>query len=161
MTIPLTESPRFEPPRFEPKDPDWRRKVHDDFVTQGFMRHIGAELAASAPGHCVIRLPWRDEVGQHHGFFHGGVIGTIADNAGGFAGGSLLPPGMEVLTVEYKLNIVAPGQGEALVAEGHVVKPGRTLIITRVDVFSEKAGQRTLCAVAQQTLMAIDASRLG
>lgn len=147
---------------FTPRDPDWKAKVQASFHAQGFMAHIGAELTESAPGHCVIRLPFSPAVSQHHGFFHGGVIGTLADNAGGFAGGSLLAPGMEVLTVEYKLNIVAPGQGAALVAEGHVLKNGRTLIITRADIFSEaEDGTRTLCAACQQTLMAVDGSRLG
>lgn len=147
---------------FTPRDPDWQRKVRDSFAGQGFMTHIGAELTESDPGRCVIRLPFSEAVSQHHGFFHGGVIGTLADNAGGFAGGSLLAPGMEVLTVEYKLNIVAPGKGAALIAEGHVVKSGRTLIITRSDLFCEAAdGTRTLCAAAQQTLMAVEAARLG
>lgn len=144
---------------FSPRDPDWSRRVSDSFHGQGFMGHIGASLVESRPGHCEIRLPYRPEVSQHHGFFHGGVIGTLADNAGGFAGVSLLPPGIEVLTVEYKLNIVAPGRGESLLAVGHVVKNGRTLIITRADVFAERDGQRHLCAIAQQTLMAMEASR--
>lgn len=142
---------------FTPRDPDWHRRVEEDFASQGFMHHIGAELVALTPGRCEIRLPYRPELSQHHSFFHGGVIGTIADNAGGFAGGSLLEAGQEVLTVEYKLNIVAPGRGDCLVAIGSVVKAGRTLLVTRADVFAETAGRRKLCAIAQQTLMCVAA----
>lgn len=145
---------------FTPRDPDWLAKVTASFTAQGFMGHIGAELMDVHPGRCTIRLPFRPAVSQQHGFFHGGVIGTLADNAGGYAGGSLLAAGVEILTVEYKLNIIAPGKGDALEAVGHVVKNGRSLIITRVDIFAIRDGQRHLCAIAQQTLMPVDVARV-
>ena len=145
---------------FQPKNPAWRACVADSFARQGFMSLIGAVLEDAPVGTCRIRLPFRAELSQQHGFFHGGVIGTLADNAGGFAAASLVAEGTEVLTVEYKLNIIAPGEGEALVAEGSVVKNGRSLIITRVDIYGERAGQRTLCAIAQQTIMPLAAHRV-
>lgn len=146
--------------QFKPQNPDWRAAVEASFARQGFMTLIGAALEAAPPGECRIRLPFRPDLGQQHGFFHGGVIGTLADNAGGFAAASLVGAGTEVLTVEYKMNIIAPGEGDALVAHGVVVKNGRSLIITRVDIVAEGQGKQTLCAIAQQTIMPVSADRV-
>ena len=79
----------------------------------------------------------------------------IADSAGGYAAMTLAPPGASVLTVEFKLNLVAPADGDKLVARGEVIRPGRTLIVTKADVFAIKGGKETLCAVMQQTIMAL------
>ncbi len=138
-----------------PRDPAFARRVADSFARQGAMAHLGAELAAVGPGAVEIRLPYRAEVSQQHGFFHGGVVATIADSAGGYAAYSLMPRDASVLTVEYKINLVAPAKGQALVARGRVVKPGRTLSVTAVDVFAVDGGRETLCAVMQQTLICL------
>lgn len=138
-----------------PGDPAFARRVADSFARQGAMAHLGAELAAVGPGAVEIRLPYRAEVSQQHGFFHGGVVATIADSAGGYAAYSLMPRDASVLTVEYKINLVAPAKGQALVARGRVVKPGRTLSVTAVDVFAVDGGRETLCAVMQQTLICL------
>lgn len=138
---------------FEPRDPNYVEKVRASFARQKIMAHIGAELGEVRPGHCEIRLPYRPEITQQHGYFHGGVIGTIADSAGGYAGYTLMPADASVLTVEYKLNILAPGEGELLIAEGRVIKAGRTLVITRAEVYAERNGRRNHCATMQQTLM--------
>lgn len=138
---------------FEPRDPNYVEKVRASFARQKIMAHIGAELGEVRPGHCEIRLPYRPEITQQHGYFHGGVIGTIADSAGGYAGYTLMPADASVLTVEYKLNILAPGEGELLIAEGRVIKAGRTLVITRAEVYAERNGRRSHCASMQQTLM--------
>ncbi|HQX07277.1 MAG TPA: PaaI family thioesterase, partial [Zoogloea sp.] len=90
-----------------------------------------------------------------HGFIHGGVVGMIADSAAGYAANTLTPADSSVLTVEYKLNLIAPADGERLVARGEVIRSGRTLIITKAEVFAIKAEQWTLCAVMQQTIMAM------
>ena len=145
---------------FDVSNPDWKTAVEASFARQGFMSLIGAVLEEAPAGSCRIRLPFRPDLCQQHGFFHGGLIGTLADNAGGFAAASLVAAGVEVLTVEYKLNIIAPGEGDALVAVGTVIKNGRSLIITRVDVFAERAGEQTLCAIAQQTIMPLAAVRV-
>ena len=129
------------------------QRVRDSFARQGAMRHIGAALTAVEPGYCAIALPVRPEVAQQHGFVHAGMVSTIVDSAGGFAGFTLFPEDSSVLTVEFKLNLVAPARGERLIAEGFVVKPGRTLCITRGEVHAENGGTRTLVAVMQQTLM--------
>lgn len=138
---------------FEVRDPDYAARVRASFARQGAMSLIGAELAALAPGRCEIRLPWREDLGQQHGFFHAGIISTIADTAGGYAGYTLMPADASVLTVEYKLNLVAPADGEQAVAVGEVVRAGRTLVVARADVRVRRAGAETLCATMLQTLM--------
>lgn len=137
----------------QPRNPEFAARVRDSFGRQAFMRTIGADLTEVAPGHVEMRLPYRPELGQQHGFFHGGVIGTLADNAGGYAAFTLLSREDSILTVEYKINIVAPGRGDALVAVGTVLKPGRTLTVCDVKVYAETAGERKLCATALCTLM--------
>ena len=138
---------------FEPRDPGWEAKVRESFARQGAMRLIGANLSALTPGRCEIRLAFRDDLTQQNGFFHAGITSAIVDSAGGYAGYTLMPAGTDVLTVEFKLNLLAPADGETLIAEGHVLKPGRNLVITRGEVYAVKDGRSTHCATMQQTLM--------
>ncbi len=139
--------------QFVPPDPGYAARVKSSFDRQGAMRLIGARIAALGPGYCAIELPFRPDLTQQHGYIHAGIVSAIADSAGGYAGFTLFPSDSSVLTVEYKLNLLAPASGERLIAEAEVVKPGRTLAITRGEVYAEAAGRRTLCAVMQQTLM--------
>jgi len=141
---------------FETRNPDFERAVRESFARQAFMRTLGAELLLVEPGRTEIGLAYDEGLSQQHGYFHGGVIGALADNAGGYAAFSLMADGMTVLTVEYKLNIVAPGRGERLVARGQVLRPGRTLTVTRSDIFAVEDGTETLCATALQTLMCLE-----
>ena len=138
---------------FQPKDPSYAAKAHASFARQGAMRLLGASLDTLTPGFCAISLVPREELLQQHGYVHAGIVSTIVDTAGGFAGFTLFPAESSVLTVEFKINLVAPAEGELLVAEGHVVRPGRTLVITRGEVHGVRNGQRTLVAIMQQTLM--------
>jgi len=138
---------------FQPQNPRYAERARASFARQGAMRLIGASLDTLSPGHCAISLVPREEVMQHHGYVHAGIVSAIIDTAGGFAGFTLFPADSSVLTVEFKLNLVAPAEGDLLVAEGHVVRPGRTLVITRGEVHAVRAGQRTLVALMQQTLM--------
>ena len=117
------------------------------------MATLGAELVRVEPGYCEIALPYRPDLSQQDGFFHAGAIGAVADSAGGYAAYSVMDPGESVLSVEYKLNLLAPGRGESLSARGLVVRPGRTLIVSRVDVFVIFEEREKLCAIAQQTLI--------
>lgn len=117
------------------------------------MALIGASIVDVAAGYCAIQLTPRPEVAQQHGYVHAGIVAALVDSAGGYAGFTLFPEDSSVLTVEYKLNLLAPAQGERIVAEGFVVKPGRTLAIARGEVHAERAGRRTLVAIMQQTLM--------
>jgi uncharacterized protein (TIGR00369 family) len=128
-------------------------EVRASFVRQGLMRTIGAELASLGPGRCAIELCFSERVGQQHGFFHGGVIGAVADTAGGYAALSLLPIGSEVVTLEYKVNFLRPAAGDRLLAEASVLRAGRSVTVTRVDVFIEARGRRSLCAALQQSVM--------
>src|SRR5690349_13792470 len=98
------------------------------------MAFLGAELARVEPGLVEIALPYRAELTQQHGFFHGGIVSTIADTAGGYAAFTLFPADASILTVEYKINLVAPADGERLVARGRVLKPGRTLTVCEFEV---------------------------
>ncbi len=138
---------------FEARDPEFEQRVRASFARQQLMRFIGAELGTVAPGRCEIRLPYREELSQQHGFFHGGVIGMIADTAGGYAAYTLMPADSSVLTVEYKMNLLAPGDGDLLVADGQVLRAGRNLVISRAEVYLFKGGRETHCASMQQTLM--------
>jgi uncharacterized protein (TIGR00369 family) len=136
-----------------PPDPHFEARVRASFARQGAMRTIGATLESVEPGYCSISVVPRAEIAQQHGYVHAGVVAAIVDSAGGYAGYTLFPEEASVLTVEYKLNLLAPAAGERLFAEGAVVKPGRTLVITRGEVHAEQDGRRTLVAIMQQTLM--------
>lgn len=132
---------------------DGDARVRASFARQGAMRTIGATLDAVEPGYCAISIVPHAEVSQQHGYVHAGIVSAIVDSAGGYAGYTLFPAGSSVLTVEFKVNLLAPAKGDRLVAEGYVVKPGRTLCITRGEVHAEHGGKRTLVAIMQQTLM--------
>ncbi|MBF0355038.1 MAG: PaaI family thioesterase [Alphaproteobacteria bacterium] len=137
---------------FQPADPEFAQRVRKSFSRQGIMDFMGASLPVIEPGYCEIHLPFKPQLSQQHGFFHGGVIGSIADSAAGYAGYSLMSRDAGVLTIEYKMNIEAPGDGELLIALGTVIKPGRTITVTKADVFAVKQGKRKLCATMLQTL---------
>jgi len=133
--------------------PDGADRVRRSFARQGAMATLGASLEAVEPGYCAVSLMPTPAVAQQHGYVHAGILATLVDSAGGYAGFTLFPEDSSVLTVEYKLNLLAPAAGERIVAEGFVVKSGRTLAITRGEVHAEQAGRRTLVAIMQQTLM--------
>jgi uncharacterized protein (TIGR00369 family) len=138
---------------FTPAFADFEARVRQSFARQGAMALVGAELGEIRPGYCEIALLPRPEVSQQHGYVHAGILATLVDTAGGYAGYTLFPEDSSVLTVEFKLNLLAPAQGERIVAEGFVVKPGRTLAITRGEVHAERDGERVLVAMMQQTLI--------
>ena len=132
------------------------QRVADSFARQGMMRHLGAELRRVEPGLVEIWLPYSDRVTQQQDGFHGGAMGAVADIAGGYAGLTLAPEGMEVVTAEYKINFLGSHQGGALRAIGRVVKPGRRLIITSAEVTHvDDAGREGPCALMQQTLVPV------
>jgi len=132
-----------------PLDDAVAAKIRASFDQQGVMTHWGALLSHLADGHCEISLPFSDKVNQQHGFFHGGVIGAIADSAGGYAGYTRISPDQELVTAEYKLNILAPGKGDTLIGRGQVVK---------AELFVVDDDKWTLCALMQQTLFVLAAS---
>lgn len=138
-------APKFSPSRV--------RAVKRSFARQGFMAHLGVKLFRIGHGTTELRLRRRPGLLQQHGYFHGGAIATIADVAGGYAAYSLMDVEDSVLTVEFKLNLIAPGDGDELRARGHVIRSGRTLTVTRADVFAVKNGREIMCATALQTLI--------
>ena len=130
-------------------------RTRASFARQGIMALIGATLERVEPGMVEIALPFKPELSQQHGFFHAGVISTIADSAAGYAGFTLFPAEAGVLTVEFKINLLAAADGERAVAVGRVVRSGRTLTVCTFDVHVEKAGRRTHCATGVETLMTL------
>jgi uncharacterized protein (TIGR00369 family) len=119
------------------------------------MAHLGAVLEKVEPGRVEIACAFRPELSQQHGFFHAGIISTIADSAGGYAAFTLFPAESGVLTVEFKLNLIAPADGERAIAVGEVIRSGRTITVCRIDAHVEKGGRRTHCATGLATLMTV------
>jgi uncharacterized protein (TIGR00369 family) len=133
-----------------------RQRVQTSLDRQGMMRQLGVRLLAVAPGMVTLALPYSDRVTQQQGGFHGGAMGALADIAGGYAALTVAPEGMEVTTVEYKINFLAAFQGGELQATGRVVRSGKRIIVTTAEVVHVAPdGQRTDCAVMQQTLVPV------
>jgi len=137
----------------QPRNPDFEARVRGSFARQNAMGLIGARITRVEPGRVEIELPVREDLGQQHGFVHGGIVGMIADSAGGYAAFTLMPADASVLTVEYKVNMLAPAEGDLLVARGEVLKPGRSLSVVRADVWARRGDRETRVAAMQQTLM--------
>jgi len=140
---------------FEPRNPAYAQRVQSSFDRQQVMKLLGAKLARLAPGECDIELPFKAELTQQHGYFHAGVSGTIADSACGYAAYTLMPADSSVLTVEFKMNLLAPADGEILVARARVLRSGRTLKICVADVFVQKNGTEIHCATMLATIMCL------
>ncbi len=140
---------------FEPSDPTWESRVRASFARQRMMETIGAALERVAPGEVDLRLPVREHIAQHHGFVHAGALTTIVDTACGYAALTLMPPGAGVLSIEFKVNLMSPAKGEAIVARGRVVKPGRNVTFCQGEVFAVAAGQEKLVATMAATMMTV------
>ena len=140
--------------QLEQAEPGIRARIRDSFERQGLMRHLGARLGHVGPGRVHIVLPNRPEVNQQHGYIHAGATSAIAD-PGGYAAFTLFPENSAVLTVEYKINLLAPAVGDHIEAVGTVLKSGRTLSVCQVEVFAVQGPKRSLVAVGQQTLICV------
>ncbi|MFE2427965.1 PaaI family thioesterase [Streptomyces sp. NPDC059373] len=141
----------------EQASPEVQERIQASFERQGLMGHLGARIAHIAPGRVYIVLPSRSEVTQQHGYFHAGAISAIADSAGGYAAFTLFPENTSVLTVEYKINLLAPAVGDHIEAVGSVLRSGRTLTVCRLEVFGIQGSERSLVATGQQTVICVDA----
>lgn len=139
----------------QPRDPDFAAKVKDSFARQGIMAHLGASLAKVEPGLVEIRLPYRKQLSQQHEYYHAGVVATVADSAAGYAAFSLMPAGSSVLSIEFKVNLIAPADGSLLRARGKVVRSGRTITVCQMEAEVEKDGKWTVCMVGQATMMCL------
>lgn len=138
-------------------NPEHEERARENFHSQGLMRSFGVTMSVLRRGGCQLRLEFDDRLTQQHGFFHGGVVATLADVSGGYAAFTMLPPEQTNVTVEFKLSLLARAKGDQLLAEATVLKPGRTLTVCRGDVFGIAVnGSRTHCATSLATYMAID-----
>ncbi len=146
------------PPPPTPDPAALRARIQNNFDRSGLMRHLGARLGDVAPGRVHVHLPYGPDLTQHLGYFHAGATTSIADAAGGFAAMTQAQPGHTVLSVEFKINMLAPARGESLEAVGRIIRAGRTLAIVQVDVYALSAGEKTPVALMQQTLMNVSES---
>jgi uncharacterized protein (TIGR00369 family) len=135
-----------------PKASGSLERVRESLRKQGLMRLLDARVVEAGEGRCVIEVPFRDELTQQERYFHGAVTGAIADTAGGYAALTLAPPDREVLTVEYKVNFLAPAWGEKLIARGKVLSAGRRLFVCKAEVEAVDGDERRTCATLLQTV---------
>ena len=145
---------------FSPLDAEFETRVRESFARQGAMALVGAELIDVAPGAVDIALTFRDDLTQQHGYMHAAVITGIVDSACGYAALTLMPAGTEVLTVEFKVNFVAPAKGHRVIARGRVTKPGRTITVCAGDAYMEPldGGEERLVATMLATMIAVPGS---
>jgi uncharacterized protein (TIGR00369 family) len=137
-----------------PADPNYEARVRASFAKQQFMATLGASLTTVQPGEVSIELPFRADLTQQHGFLHAGVVTSVIDSACGYAALTLMPPDREVLSVEFKVNLMAPAQGAMFQARGRVVRAGRTLTVCTGDL--RVAGSESVVAMMQATMMAVE-----
>jgi uncharacterized protein (TIGR00369 family) len=136
-----------------PKDPAYEARVRESFSRQRHMATLGVKIALIAPGEVHLALPFALQFCQQNGFMHAGAIASVADSANGYAAYTLAPPETDVLAVEFKINLLAPAQGEEFLACGRVLRPGRTLTVCQAEVFSTGSTERTLIATMLSTII--------
>lgn len=140
---------------FQPKDPQFKDRVRASFERQSAMATLGIQLCEVEPGQVMLRMPFHAAYTQQHGFMHAGIVATALDNTCGYAAFSLMPADAAVLTVEFKVNLLAPAQGKTFEFEGTVIKPGRTVTVCEGKGFAVHDGQRKLIATMTATLMSV------
>jgi uncharacterized protein (TIGR00369 family) len=142
-------------PRSSP-DPNYERRVRESFARQRLMGTIGARILSVSPGEVLIELPWRDDLAQQHGVLHAGALATIADSACGYAALSLMPVGSAVMSVEFKVNLLAPGRGERFLASGRVRRAGRTLTVCEGTVKAIDGSEEREVAIMTATMIRLE-----
>lgn len=140
---------------FKPADPNFDARVRSSFAKQRLMTTIGATVAEVSAGRVALRLPFRDDLTQQHGFLHAGTIAALADSACGYAALSLMPADAAVLSVEFKVNMLAPAKGDALIARAEVIRAGKTIMVCRADVVAVTGKDEKLVAAMQGTMMVV------
>lgn len=138
---------------FQVVNADFAQAVSESFYKQGLMHHLGAKLDSVEPGHVRIIMPFSENLTQQHSYFHAGALTSIVDSACGYAALTLMPANAEVLTIEFKVNFMAPASGEYVIAHGRVLKPGRTVTVCQGEVLAVKDGVEKLCAAMQATMI--------
>lgn len=140
---------------FTPQDPDFEARVRRSFAQQRVMETIGARLVRVAPGEVDVELDFRDDLTQQDGFLHAGIVGTVLDSACGYAAHTLMPPGAGVLSIEFKVNLLAPALGERVVARARVVRAGRTISVCTADAFAIRDGAERHVSTMTATMMTV------
>jgi len=138
-----------------PQDPDFERRVRESFSRQRVMETFGARLVRVAAGEVDIELPFREDLTQQHGFLHAGVVTTVLDSACGYAAFTLMPADAAVLSIEFKTNLLAPAQGERLIARARVVRAGRNVTVCQADGFMVSGGEERAVATLLGTMMTV------
>jgi uncharacterized protein (TIGR00369 family) len=142
-------------PNFQPQDPDFARRIRDNFAQQKVMQLIGASLMLVEPGMVEIELPMREDLTQQNGYIHAGIVTTVLDSACGYAAYTLMPAGSGVLSVEFKVNLLAPAKGNLIRVRAEVKRPGRTLTVCTADAFTREEDKSTLCATMLATMICL------
>jgi uncharacterized protein (TIGR00369 family) len=141
---------------FVPKDPDYERRVRESFARQRAMETFGARLLRVAPGEVEVGLDFREAFTQQHGYLHAGVVTAVVDTACGYAALTLMEPGAEVLSVEFKLNLLSPAAGQRFAARARVVRAGRNITVCAGDFYSiQEGGGEKIVATMLATMMAV------
>jgi uncharacterized protein (TIGR00369 family) len=140
---------------FIPQDPEYETRVRRSFARQRAMQTFRAELARIAPGEVEIEMPFGEELTQQHGYLHAGIIAAIVDSACGYAALTLTPPGTEVLSIEFKLNLLSPAVGERFVARARVKRAGRNITVCVGDLFAQSEAEEKLVATMLATMMQV------
>ncbi len=151
----MTENQTEDDTGFKPYDPDYKSKVETSFAKQHAMHTLGIQLTDVRPGVLELEMPYSEKLTQQNGFIHAGIITTALDSACGYAAFSLMKPETQVLTVEFKTNLLAPAQGTYFIFRAKVLKPGRTLTISEAKAYAVTASSEKLIASMTATLMAI------
>lgn len=150
----MTDTSARAPARM-PRDPDYEARVRASFARQALMATMGARLESVAPGEVVIALPFDVRLTQQHGYLHAGAVAAVVDSACGYAALTMMEPGAAVLSIEFKINMLAPAAGDGFRATGRVVRGGRTITVCAGELVAERGGEATVVAVMQATMMAV------
>ena len=140
---------------FTPQDTDFEARVRASFARQRVMETIGARLARVAPGEVEIELRFREDLTQQHGYLHAGVVAAVVDSACGYAAMSLAPAGAEVLSIEFKLNLLSPARGERFVARARVKRAGRNVTVCTGDLYAHEGSSEKTVATMLATMMIV------
>jgi uncharacterized protein (TIGR00369 family) len=140
---------------FQPRSARWEERCRESFAKQAAMATVGARIARAAPGEFDVEFGYDAALTQQHGFIHAGILATVLDSACGYAAYTLMDDDSGVLSVEFKVNLMAPARGERFVARARVVRPGRTVTVCTADAFAVADGRETVVATMLGTMMAV------
>jgi uncharacterized protein (TIGR00369 family) len=141
--------------QYDPKDPNYKIKIEESFNRQEVMKTINASLAKIEPGKVSINLKYSTKITQQHGFVHAGIVSTVIDSACGYAALTLMPEDTGVLSIEFKVNLLAPAKGDFFVASGFVRKPGKTIMVTEGELIAYEGNEEKLIATMVATMMCV------